>query len=197
MQHRTLYCGSLNQHSTVTLLSAFGTDVSFDIFLSVFSKITWILRWRSHNGLFLPPSVLLTFMAFFSFPASQCQSLILFFNSLSPTKCHLPLYEITFLVTLLLKEWDAGICLSRSVLSTHAHNPSVLWAPSPPGNPSHCKHLPQELCWGHVCSALPAWAWSLLIYSLVQSNKCSISIQSHVTQQSCSENFWTHSDHQG
>lgn len=105
MQHGTLYCGSPNQHSTVTLPSAFGTDVNPDYYLP-FSLLLNNLHseMKKSQWPFSPTfshSYIYGIFPFACIPMSI--SLILFFNSSSPTKCHLPLQEITFLVALLLQ----------------------------------------------------------------------------------------------
>lgn len=117
MWHGTLYCGSLNQHPTVTLLSAFGTDVNlnyclpFSLLLNKFHFEMKKSKWPFSStfsssyiyGIFTFACISMSFF------------LIGFCNYLSLMKRHLPLQEITFSVTLLLQELGAGICLSRSL----------------------------------------------------------------------------------
>lgn len=112
-------------------------------------------------------------------------------NEVSP-----PLRDVAFLVTLLLKEGVQGsVC--QDLLNQHMpiilcfYGHLLLLA-----LPHICADLLQEFCRGHFCSSIPAWAWSLLVYSLGQTTAA---FQSSLIQQSevALNIFWTHSDHQG
>lgn len=178
MQHGTLYCGSPNQHTTVTLLSAIGTDINPTISLSVFSWITFILRWRSHNGLFLPLSVLLTFMAFSPLSPSSRHSLWSCSSSL--TKCHLPNNKLLFWLHFSSKSGMQGSVFKDLF---NQHMPTILW---------FFRHL--LLLANHLTVSIfprnSAEATSVLQHlpklmkpaHLLTCTNCSISIQSHVTE---------------